>query len=72
MQTTEGKATELTEIFLLTIDQVADRLQFGRSLVYQLIRTGQLRSVKVGAARRVRVTDLETYVATLTPAANDD
>jgi excisionase family DNA binding protein len=33
--------------------------------VFELIRTGELRSVKVGAARRVSATALAAYVADL-------
>lgn len=50
---------------LLTLDQVARRLQLSRRTVERLIREGRIRALHVG--RRVRVTDreLETYIASL-------
>lgn len=53
---------------LLRIDQVCERLQLGRSLVYRLIQQETLKSVRIGGARRVLVSDLESFVRTL---AND-
>lgn len=38
---------------LLTVEQVADLLQVSRDKVYYLLRTGQLRSVKIGKLRRI-------------------
>jgi excisionase family DNA binding protein len=35
---------------LLTIDESADRLGIGRSLMYQLVLSGEVESVKVGPA----------------------
>jgi excisionase family DNA binding protein len=37
----------------------------GRSKVYELMRAGVLRSVKIGGSRRVSVTALADYVAEL-------
>ncbi|ROP74071.1 helix-turn-helix domain-containing protein [Curtobacterium sp. PhB115] len=47
---------------LLTPAQVAAELGVGRSTVYELFASGELRSVKIGSARRVRSADLRAYV----------
>lgn len=36
-----------------TVEQVAEVLQIGRDKVYGLLRTGQLRSIKIGKLRRI-------------------
>ncbi|MER8114771.1 helix-turn-helix domain-containing protein [Streptomyces sp. NPDC094031] len=38
---------------LLTVPQVMERLQLGRTAVYNLIRTRQLPSLTLGRARRI-------------------
>jgi len=53
---------------LLTPVQAAQALGVGRSTVYELMREQTLPSVRIGSARRVRVADLEAYVAGLAPA----
>lgn len=36
-----------------TVDQVAKMLHIGRDKVYYLLRTRQLRSIKIGKSRRI-------------------
>lgn len=50
---------------LLTAEEAADRLSVSRSTVYDLIRTGELRSVKIGRARRVPASAIDDLVAHL-------
>lgn len=50
---------------LLTPEEAADRLALSRTTIYELIRTGELRSVKIGRARRIPVAALGEYVAGL-------
>jgi excisionase family DNA binding protein len=50
---------------LLTVEEIAKRLRLGRTLVYRLISSGELESVKVGRLRRVPAECLPEYVATL-------
>ena len=52
-------------------EQVARVLNIGRSKVFDLIRSGQLRSVKAGGSRRISATALREYVARL-EAGEDD
>lgn len=50
---------------LLKVEEVGTELGLGRSKVYELIAAGELPSVQIGRARRVRREDLETYVRLL-------
>jgi excisionase family DNA binding protein len=48
---------------LLTVRQVAERLQLSRTWTWQLITSGQLRSLKLGPrSRRVRESDLDAFI----------
>jgi excisionase family DNA binding protein len=49
-------------VALLTPEQAKERLSVGRSTIYQLIRTGQLRSVRFGRAIRVSESEIERFV----------
>jgi excisionase family DNA binding protein len=54
------------EKFLLSPTEAAAYLSIGRSKVYELMRLGQLRSVKIGASRRIPQAALADYIAALT------
>jgi excisionase family DNA binding protein len=47
---------------LLTVPEVASALGVGRNVVYELVLTGQLASIKIGRLRRVPVGALETFI----------
>lgn len=51
------------EVRLLRLEQVAERLAVSRSMAFKLVAGGQLRSVRIGRAVRVRPGDLEVYLA---------
>ena len=53
---------------LLTIDESADRLGIGRSLMYQLVLSGAVESVKVGRLRRIPEECLREHVERLLEA----
>jgi excisionase family DNA binding protein len=53
---------------LLRPEEAAQALGVSRTTVFELIRSGALRSVKIGAARRVSATALAEYVAALEAA----
>ncbi len=59
---------ELAGKLLLTVTEAAARLGIGRTLMYDLISTGEIPSVRVGRLRRVRTADLEEYAVELKPA----
>ena len=48
---------------LLSVEQAAAELHIARRRVFELIRDGQLVSVKIGRSRRIRSADLAEYVA---------
>ncbi len=48
---------------LLEASDVAQALKVSKSLVYMLIRTGELNAVKFGKTVRVRPEDLEKFIS---------
>jgi excisionase family DNA binding protein len=50
-------------------EEAAKVLGLGRTTVFELIRSGELRSVKIGHLRRISATALAEYVAQLEAAA---
>jgi excisionase family DNA binding protein len=62
---TSPAAPAMPVTLLLTPEEAAYALRVGRSKVYELIRSGALRSVKIGGSRRVSATALAEYVAQL-------
>ena len=51
-----------------TVEQVAKMLHIGRDKVYHLLRTGQLRSLKIGKLRRITEQQLAEFIASLDDA----
>ncbi len=49
---------------LLTVEDAAQALALGRTKVYELVETGELRSVKIGRSRRIPVQALDEFVRT--------
>ena len=47
---------------LLTLQQVADRLQVSMSTVRRLVDAGKLKTVRIGRNLRVRPEDLAVYI----------
>ncbi|MGK5530832.1 helix-turn-helix domain-containing protein [Streptomyces sp. URMC 129] len=52
----------------LTVPEVMSYLRLSRSQVYELIRTEQLRSVKLGASRRVLAGEVHAYLTRVAEA----
>ena len=50
---------------LFSVDEAARCLGIGRHKVFDLIREGELRSIKVGGSRRISAKALSDYVACL-------
>jgi excisionase family DNA binding protein len=68
-------ATHATPL-VLTIEQAAQRLGIGRTLMYALVTSGEIESVTIGRLRRIPAECITEYVnrlrqqiATLTTAA---
>ena len=55
--------------FLLTVEEAAQNLGIGRTLMYSLVSSGQVESVTIGRLRRVPADALSAYVAALRQAA---
>jgi excisionase family DNA binding protein len=54
---------------LLTVRQAADELGISRANVYNRMASGEIRSVHIGALRRIPREALEEYVASLAEQA---
>jgi len=50
---------------LYTVGEAAEALRLSRSVIYELIRSGRLRTVKQGRRRLVPVHALDEYVTSL-------
>ena len=50
---------------LFTPEEAAERLSVGRSRIFELISSGRLRSVRIGASRRIPAAALTDFVNTL-------
>ena len=48
-----------------TVEQVAEMLHIGRDKVYYLLRTQQLRSIKIGKLRRITDAHIAEFIASL-------
>lgn len=57
--------TVLDEQLLLTPERAAERLDMSRTVIYELMSRGELRSVRIGRSRRIATTDLSAYVERL-------
>ena len=47
---------------LLTVPEVANILKVSRAMAYNLVQTGEIRSVHIRSSRRVRKKDLQEYI----------
>ena len=47
---------------LLNVSEVAEILNVSKAFVYKLVGTGELRSIKIGTAIRVRRVDFDNYI----------
>jgi excisionase family DNA binding protein len=50
---------------LLTVEEAAHRLGIGRTVMYRLVSSGLVESVRVGRLRRIPPECLDEFVATL-------
>ena len=63
-----GEVKKLLQAY--TVEQVAEMLHVGRDKVYYLLRTGQLRSIKIGKLRRITEQHLAEFIASREDVAN--
>lgn len=64
--TSEGRT------LLLTVEEVAAQLRLGRTRTYQLVMSGQIRSVNIGRRRLVLRESLEEFVRRLVDERVED
>jgi excisionase family DNA binding protein len=57
--------TAVPERMLLTVEEAAHVLGVGRSLMYELIARGAIKTVRIGRLRRIRPEALADYIASL-------
>lgn len=67
--TTTSDDVQTTPQVLLTVEEAAKQLGIGRTLLYSLIRTGAITSVRIGRLRRLRPADLAAFATRLQSAA---
>ena len=48
---------------VMTVTDVAELLKQSRTIVYQLIMSGEIPSYKLGKSRRIRKSDVESWIA---------
>lgn len=53
------------EKLLLTPEEAATTLSIGRSKVYELMRQGSLRSVRIGGSRRIPLVAVNEFIEAL-------
>jgi excisionase family DNA binding protein len=53
---------------VLTVEEAAERLGIGRTLMYALVKAGVVESICIGRLRRIPVDALEEYVEQLRSA----
>ena len=58
----ENAKQNLTPKLLLTIEEAARALSLSRSLLYDLLMSNQIVSIKIGRSRRIPVAALMAYV----------
>jgi len=59
----------MTASILLTPEQAAASLAIGRTKVFELLRSGELESVRIGSCRRIPSETLQDYVLGLRRSA---
>jgi len=47
---------------VLTIDELAPLLNVGRNTAYELVRSGQIKSIKIGSQYRILKNELRLYL----------
>lgn len=63
-----GKASDICEPRLVSIEQAAAMLGIGRSMAWELVSAGALRTVQIGRRRLVPVAAIDGYVQALMEA----
>lgn len=59
----DAHLVELDDRLAVTIERAADVLDVGRSTIYELLRSGKLKGIKLGRAHRVVVQSIRDLIA---------
>lgn len=59
-----------TDRVVLTVEEAAERLGVGRTLVYALVKSGEIESICIGRLRRIPCDALDDFVSRLRRLAN--
>jgi len=62
----------INDRLLLRPEEAAELTGLGRTTIYELMRSGELRSINVGRARRIPRVELERWVSERMEAADDE
>lgn len=54
-----------TDRVVLTVEEAAERLGVGRTLVYALVKSGEIESISIGRLRRIPCDALDDFVTRL-------
>lgn len=66
MTSQDTTPTRGTPRVMLTVEQAAAALSVGRTTVFALIKSGELRSLLIGRLRRIPLDEIQAYTARLT------
>ncbi len=59
----KDRPTSFEELpLVLTIEELAPLLNVGRNTVYELVRNGQIKSIKIGSQYRILKQELQQYL----------
>lgn len=61
-----------TPRIMLTVEQTAAALNIGRTTVFALIKSGELRSLHIGRLRRIPLDEIQAYTTRLTTQQHPD
>jgi excisionase family DNA binding protein len=61
-RTNQVSASETESKLLLSVEETATMMSLGRTLVYALVRRGEIASIKVGKSRRIPIGALHTFI----------
>jgi len=67
MEASQGSALVVPVVY--RVDEAAEALRISRDTIYELIRSGRLRTIKVGSRRLVPLVALTEYVASALDSA---
>ena len=59
----------MTEQLVLTVEEMAQKLRVSRGSAYELVKTGQVHSVRIGRTIRVPLSAVHSFLNASDPAA---